>query len=442
MKKILVFIVVLGISATSFAQTSPYKKLPSLGLNFFLQDFKTPAIISSSSLSAALANKNWAKVSDMSAGLSVQYMNGITDHIDFTATLGGNFVSYPFRSVSGVAPAVNNKFLLEADAGVNIKLLTDKYFLVPYLNAGIGASMYGGNYFAAFVPLGGGLQFKLGEESFVHIQMNYRSQVSPLSTNHLNYSLGFTSALKERKAPVVVVAPPPPPPPPADTDGDGIIDSNDKCPTVPGVAKYQGCPVPDTDGDGINDDNDKCPTVKGLAKYDGCPIPDTDKDGINDEEDKCPTVPGVARYQGCPIPDTDGDGINDEEDKCPHVKGIAELQGCPSLNFVPKDIHFANGSATLTKPSKIELEKGVKVLSENPVLKVSIEGHTSNTGTDKINNPLSLKRANSVKSYLVSKGIAADRLTTTGFGSTKPVEDNKTEAGRLANRRVEYKIQE
>jgi hypothetical protein len=57
-------------------------------------------------------------------------------------------------------------------------------------------------------------------------------------------------------------------------------------------------------------------TVPGLAKYEGCPIPDTDKDAINDEEDKCPTVAGVARYNGCPVPDTDGDGVNDEEDKC------------------------------------------------------------------------------------------------------------------------------
>jgi len=78
----------------------------------------------------------------------------------------------------------------------------------------------------------------------------------------------------------------------------------------------------DSDGDGIMDDNDKCPSVPGVAKYDGCPAPDSDKDGINDEEDRCPTVPGVARYQGCPIPDTDKDGINDEEDKCPNQAGV------------------------------------------------------------------------------------------------------------------------
>src|SRR6185503_6661878 len=73
--------------------------------------------------------------------------------------------------------------------------------------------------------------------------------------------------------------------------------------------------VLDSDGDGINDDVDKCPTVFGLAKYDGCPIPDSDGDGIDDEKDKCPTVAGLAKYDGCPAPDRDNDGINDDEDK-------------------------------------------------------------------------------------------------------------------------------
>lgn len=442
MKKILFFTVVLGLSAISFAQTTSYKKMPSLGLNFFLQDFKTPAAINSGSLSGVLSNNSWSKVKDMSSGLSLQFIDGLTEHIDFTATLGGTFVNYPFRAESGMTALGTNKLLLELDAGINIKLLTDKYFLVPYLNAGVGASMYGGSYFAAFMPIGGGLQFNLGEGTFIHTQMNYRSQVSALATNHLNYSIGFSTALKEKKAPVVIAPPPPPPPAPADTDGDGIIDPNDKCPTVPGIAKYQGCPVPDTDGDGINDENDKCPTVKGLAKYEGCPIPDTDKDGINDEEDKCPSVAGVARYQGCPIPDTDGDGINDEEDKCPHVKGSAELFGCPSLNFKANDINFAIGKATLTKVSKKELDKGAVILKENAQLKLFIDGHTSSTGTKKLNDKLSLNRANSVKSYLVGKGISSERLTATGFGSDKPIADNKTEAGRKANRRVEFRVQE
>ncbi|TAG31598.1 MAG: OmpA family protein [Sphingobacteriia bacterium] len=263
--------------------------------------------------------------------------------------------------------------------------------------------------------------------------------------------MGVKVKIYEKKK---ALPPPPPPAPPApvvvpepkDTDGDGITDENDKCPTVKGVAKYQGCPVPDTDGDGVNDENDKCITVKGLAKYQGCPIPDTDKDGVNDEEDKCPTVMGLARYQGCPIPDTDGDGVNDEEDKCPTVKGTIDNKGCPELakqyKFDYKKVLFLTGKAILTKSSKVELEKVVKAMTEYPSLKLYVEGHSDNSGSDKINIPLSLKRANAVKTYLFTRKIAAERMLTKGFGSTMPIDSNKTPKGKANNRRVEFSVRE
>ncbi len=249
----------------------------------------------------------------------------------------------------------------------------------------------------------------------------------------LNYRFG--------KKPVPYVAPPPPPPPPADRDKDGITDPNDKCPDVAGLAKYDGCPIPDTDKDGINDESDKCPTVAGLAKYQGCPIPDSDKDGVNDEEDKCPTVAGLAKYQGCPIPDTDNDGVNDEEDKCPTIPGVAENGGCPLIKFNAANVQFASGTSTLTAGAKTELNKAVKILNEQYTdLKVSIVGHTDNTGKAESNQKLSENRAASVKKYLVAKGVNADRLTTSGMGADSPIEDNSTKAGKAKNRRVEFKI--
>ncbi|TAH12050.1 MAG: OmpA family protein [Sphingobacteriia bacterium] len=450
MKKFLFSLLVVGLASATFAQgPTSYKKRPSLGVSFFLNDMFTADRISKTSLSDILSNNKWAKSSEMTPGLAIQYFEGLTENIDFMGSLGGTFTRYPFYSKSGVAPSTTSKFLLEADANINVKLLTDQYLVVPYITLGLGASMYGGTYFAAQANTGLGLQIGLGEGTFINTQMLFRPGISNLAVNHMAYTIGIASPLKDKPKPVVVVAPPPPPPPPVvekDTDGDGILDKNDKCPTVPGVAKYQGCPVPDTDGDGINDENDKCPTVKGIAKYQGCPIPDTDKDGINDEEDKCPTVPGLARYQGCPIPDTDGDTVNDEEDKCPTVKGTVANNGCPELgkqyNFDNKKVLFVTGSSVLTKGSKVELEKVVKAMNEYPSLKLYVEGHTDNTGSDKINKPLSLKRASSVKAYLFSRKIAADRLLTEGFGSSKPIADNKTAKGKTANRRVEFRVQE
>ena len=227
----------------------------------------------------------------------------------------------------------------------------------------------------------------------------------------------------------------------ADSDGDGFNDNVDKCPTVVGLERYQGCPIPDTDGDGINDEVDKCPSVAGLAKYNGCPIPDTDKDGVNDEEDKCPTVAGLAKYQGCPVPDTDNDGINDEDDKCPTIAGVAENGGCPLIKFNASNVQFASGTSTLTKTAKTELNKLVPIMNtQYPDVKVSIEGHTDNTGKPEANQKLSENRSAAVKTYLVGKGISADRLSTKGYGADQPIEDNKTAAGKAKNRRVEFKL--
>lgn len=440
----MLFVVAVSMSAVAFSQPmTSYKKQPTLGVSFFLKDMKTANLIDKTSLSNALTNNLWAKVADMAPGLSVNYYHGLTDYIDFQGTLAGSFTKYPFSFFSGVAPSTDNKFLMELSTAANIKLLTDKHVVVPYIHLGIGASIYAGNYFAAYAPTGAGLQFKLSEGTFINALFGYNIKVSALSINHLNYSIGIASPLKDKKPVVVVPPPPPPPPPPADTDKDGIIDTQDKCPTVPGVAKYQGCPVPDTDGDGINDENDKCPTVKGLAKYQGCPIPDTDKDGINDEEDKCPTVPGLARYQGCPIPDSDGDGVNDEEDKCPTIKGIAANSGCPdikdSLKVSARSIYFLTGSDKFANPKLApeKLKYVLEALNKYPVLKIDIEGHTDITGSAKLNKALSQKRANTIMNFLISKGIAKDRLTATGYGSEKPVATNKTAKGRQENRRVE-----
>lgn len=450
MKKFLFSLIAVGLSVASFAQPAAisYKKRPTLSVNFLLKDMKTADLIDHSSLASVLNNGQWTNIRDMAPGLGVSYFQGLTEHIDFMGTLGGSFVKYPFSYKSGVTPPANTRFLLEASANLNFKLLTDKYFMVPYFSWGLGAAMYGGTYYMAHMPTALGLQFNLGENTFLTTQFGYNAKISNLATNHLTYSLGLGSPIKERKAAPVVVAPPPPPAP-ADTDGDGITDDKDKCPTVAGVAKYDGCPVPDTDGDGINDDNDKCPTVKGLAKYNGCPVPDTDKDGINDEEDKCPTVPGVARYNGCPVPDTDKDGVNDEEDKCPTVPGVKENNGCPVIKeevvkkvaASAKKIFFATGSSKLLAKSFKSLNDVAAILKEDAALKLDIEGHTDNTGSDKVNLPLSQKRAQSVYDYLTTKGgIDAGRLSHEGFGSSKPVADNKTAKGRGLNRRVKMKL--
>jgi OOP family OmpA-OmpF porin len=97
---------------------------------------------------------------------------------------------------------------------------------------------------------------------------------------------------------------------------------------------------------------------------------------------------------------------------------------------------------TAIKPDGAKiLDRLVQFLKENPDKKVSFEGHTDSIGTDKYNQGLSERRANSAKSYIVKHGVSDSRVTTRGFGESKPIADNKTKAGRANNRRVEVKVQ-
>lgn len=233
-----------------------------------------------------------------------------------------------------------------------------------------------------------------------------------------------------------------------DRDADGIADRNDNCPDVAGTTKYNGCPVPDSDNDGINDENDKCPNQAGTAKYNGCPVPDSDNDGINDENDKCPNQAGTAKYEGCPVPDTDRDGINDEEDLCPTVAGARDNMGCPEINsklaervtVSARTITFGSNNATLTAGAKKSLDEVASILEQNPELKLTIETHTATGGDEQKMMQLSNDRAAAVESYLVSKGIADDRITTTGYGSSQPINSGTTASERAKNARVVLKL--
>ncbi|MBI3519015.1 MAG: OmpA family protein [Bacteroidetes bacterium] len=205
-------------------------------------------------------------------------------------------------------------------------------------------------------------------------------------------------------------------------------------------------PKPDRDKDGITDDIDACPDVAGIVKFQGCP--DTDGDGIADKDDACPNESGLAQFQGCP--DTDGDGIIDNKDKCPKVAGVATNAGCPEVKISEKakevfqkamtGIQFETGKDVIKKSSFPILDNVVTILKENPDWNVEVQGHTDNVGKYESNKKLSHKRAEAVEKYLEDKGINADKIRGMGYGSDRPIADNKTPAGRAKNRRVEFNV--
>ncbi len=229
-----------------------------------------------------------------------------------------------------------------------------------------------------------------------------------------------------------------------DTDADGIADKDDACPEIAGPAEFNGCP--DTDGDGIADKDDACPDVAGLKSLGGCP--DADGDGITDKADKCPDVKGPKENAGCPWPDRDGDKVLDKDDKCPDVAGTVANNGCPEvsdevvkrLNDYAKTILFDSAKASFKQQTFPVLQAMVSILKEYPNSKFSLEGHTDSDGKDAANQTLSEDRAAAVKNYLIENGIAAERLSSIGFGESKPIDTNKTKAGKANNRRVEVKL--
>ena len=201
----------------------------------------------------------------------------------------------------------------------------------------------------------------------------------------------------------------------------------------------------DTDNDGVVDALDKCPTIAGLLENGGCPWVDSDKDGIEDSMDKCPTIFGNASNNGCPPQDKDGDNTPDAEDECPNTKGDSSNKGCPVVTNEQKavvskaitSLEFEFNKATIKQESYLGLDMLSILLSEKPDWKLKLAGHTDDVGTDASNLQLSKDRAESVKNYLVSKGIDVNRLYVEFYGKSKPVSVNTTEEGRKQNRRVE-----
>jgi OOP family OmpA-OmpF porin len=229
-----------------------------------------------------------------------------------------------------------------------------------------------------------------------------------------------------------------------DSDGDGVPDHLDKCPDTPRGVEVDavGCPL-DSYGDGVPDYLDKCPgTPKGVAvDASGCPL-DSDGDGVVDAKDLCPNTPKGMKVDANGCPDTDGDGVPDNLDKCPNTpKGVVvDATGCQPEGFHLKgDILFDTNKWNLKPEGQALLDKAAAFLVQNPQ-KIEVQGYTDSTGSAKLNATLSQRRADSVRSYLVARGVPESSLLAMGYGPSNPIASNDTREGRAQNRRVELKM--
>ncbi|WP_073096381.1 OmpA family protein [Leeuwenhoekiella marinoflava] len=324
----------------------------------------------------------------------------------------------------------------------------------PYLGLGGGYTFVGDQ--PSFGTANGtiGLKIWLSDAINLNLSTTYKHAFEDRYTKHMQHTAGIGFSFGG-----------------TDTDGDGIYDDKDECPDTPGLKEFNGCP--DTDGDGIKDSEDECPDVAGLPEYNGCPdtdgdgipdnkdacpdvagpaetngCPDADGDGVIDSEDECPNEAGPAENDGCPYEDQDNDGVLDKDDECPTVPGTVANNGCPEvtveileeINVQVRTVLFDLNKATIRAESYEALNAVAETMNEYPNTRFLIEGHTDSQGSDAYNLKLSDERAASVKDYLIKQGLPATRLSSEGFGESKPVATNATAAGRQQNRRVEISL--
>jgi len=379
-----------------FAQSkfdSP-KKAPQIGFSGNLTDF-----------SASLP-----KIGKVDPGFSVFFWNGITNHLDYSLRYNGLFSDYQ-KAGTDVTRYLDYKN--EAELSLHLKALSDDHIINPFLTAGIGAGNYAKKTITPYAPLGIGLQFNLLSEGYIYLQGNYRLPIDDKKLDkNTFFSLGVAQPLGRRKK---AVAPPPPPPPVVvekDTDNDGVVDSQDACPTVAGPVENKGCPWPDTDGDGVLDKDDACPNQAGPAENKGCPWPDTDGDGVLDKDDKCPNEAGPASNNGCPV--------------------AAEV-----VTKKLESVFFDFNKATITAESSQALDDAAEIIKAASGENFVLVGMTDKKGSDTYNLNLSRQRAKAVMDALEKRGVSSEQLKSIGIGEQEAtVAEDAPDEERQADRKV------
>lgn len=419
---------------------------------------------------------------DYTDGLEFSFLQPVTERL---------IIDVPVKIGMFNNREVENTSVIGADIHLNYYLLKREKRLSPYVLAGVGGVLENQDSLHVQIPVGFGLDLRITNGAFFTWQSEARF-ASKDDRNNFHHSIGFKYFFGKQEEPVI-----PEPLPLQDTDGDGVTNDIDQCPTIPGLTAFAGCPdsdndgiqdskddcpefpglmefngCPDTDGDGISDTVDECPSVPGVKEYEGCPppsdrdkdgiddvddrcpdlagalsgCPDSDGDGIADIDDKCPTIKGKPEYLGCP--DTDGDGLDDLADRCPTMAGPADNGGCPhietkdkeALEFAMRAVQFEHSSARLRPESNRILNQVADIMVKYPDYRLEINGHTDNTGSDEFNKKLSQDRAKACFDYLLSKGISIRRMSYVGYGETRPIADNNSLTGRQLNRRVEFNL--
>ena len=386
------------------------------------------------------------------------------------------------------APSLEEKersWLSTARADLYYNLMSNKLQLQPYVVGGLHASQRSGTMLAT-MPVGMGARYMFfNNQAMITMQVGYGLGLTNRIRNSVIYSSGLYVNLNKKqkpknpelKSPQPLIASSSVGCSLVDTDCDGITDSIDRCPTVPGLAINNGCLVSDRDGDGVVDQYDKCADVAGDVKNEGCPVipivdlVDRDKDGIADTIDVCPDMAGTLEDKGCPakvvasydtvkvdyvekrvydtvkvdyvekrIPDTVM--LTDSKSKSPIISSSVDSKTIVTEDLKAPDyiIYFDFNKRLLKSKSIKILNDVVKYMQQHPNVKVSLKGHADLEGNLKYNKDLSMRRVQNARYHMTRMGIVSDRIVTDYYGKTKPVVETMEKSIGWKNRRVEILI--
>jgi len=465
---LLLFILIFSLTSKNIAQFSKFKKNPfsntvllSLGAGFSHSETDYPK--SDLGISGAGFAEYFLKTdSDIFFGLKLEvgYIN-----------LKSNENNYFNTDVISAGPSVTLNYQLSNKLypylGIGVKNLWYEDYTALNLTSEIGIRFLVSRYFT----VNGSISLNFLNEDNIDGLITNGSQNDFYSSFMLSMSYAVDLTITD------------------DLDGDGIKNAQDTCPEqeedFDGFQDDDGCPEFDNDDDGIIDSKDDCTNeaedFDGYQDQDGCPDPDNDEDGINDSEDNCPDLredfDGFQDLDGCPELDNDGDGIVDENDKCPNEKenfnSFEDSDGCPDeipeTEIIEEPIKLNDQETTKSKPvnkvrisipnefllegdntfkpnSAILKQSAYSLLNDivikmksNPEFKWRIEGHLDNSGSPRELKALSTSRANTIKNYLVSRGLKNKSFQAVGLSDQFPLAPNSTIIGKLKNRRVVIK---
>ena len=267
-------------------------------------------------------------------------------------------------------------------------------------------------YFSKTLSPGFGVQFRITNHFGFEISSSFNKAIDENGITHLRHKASIYLGLGDR-----------------DKDSDGIINRKDKCPKIPGLPEFNGCP--DNDSDGIPDLEDKCPNQSGEKANDGCPEENKVlvESKMNPEENEESPLGLVS-----PTFSQNTTNTNEESDN------LISKDTPPLITKIINEnriIYFpANSLKIYGRNNYVKLKNIIDLLIKDKDLKVLLEGHSSDDGDSFFNLNLSRDRVNSIKKTLIDSSIESDRINIKALGEEEPIFDNKSIKDKGFNRCV------